>query len=295
MPPGHKRTVHVCGGDIGLVQDNHQRLWTVAANLRCGEKRIKLISESIPKKLRSQDDPELENASWNFALLAHQLTPEAATISAFAQLFAQSGAENLTERQLRYLAAIGKSADRIASMLGNSRSLLEDSYSPHASNLKSNDIVELLKDVIDQENRKHSVHDRQRIKLKVGSTIPIVQIDEVGFRRALSGLLARSTGWPVSDAKVDVAVLDNGHSIIVEMTFINFAEEIRDVGEIDRNQDPMWVRSQPIHGAGLTYANRLIADHGGTLSVTALPVNSGPADDKERQRIRTSILLTIPT
>jgi PAS domain S-box-containing protein len=217
---------------------------------------------------------ELDKAKSDFvSTVSHELRTPLTGIAGYLEIFADDGAEPVSERQQRMLHAMARSTRRL-------QQLVEDllAVSTIDSGRLSVDAAPVpVRRILDEAVRVGAGRARdggRAIGVRLDADVGIVNADRGLLVRAVGALLSNAVKFSPADAPVTVHASASGEHVSITVTDAGAGIDSDELPHVfDRFYRARFANEQAIQGMGLglSLARTIAQAHGGSLTVASTP------------------------
>jgi signal transduction histidine kinase len=260
--------------DLSLVAQVAAQVTPVIQNAMSHEQALELAESREKQSLAEAKSVELQRVneakSQFLAMVSHELRTPLTSISAYTDLLERNRAGNLTEKQVRQLGVVSRNSAHLSRLISD---LLDISKieSPEFTLTKSSfDLSEVVVELV-ESLEPLAIAKHQVITADIVDGIELVA-DKQKLTQVISNLIENAVKYSPAEAQIsintslfdgeaEIVIKDNGYGItkgdqvqIFEAFFRSRTEENWEV---------------PGTGLGLALVKRIVAMHGGTVSLVS--------------------------
>jgi signal transduction histidine kinase len=203
------------------------------------------------------------------SLISHELKSPLTGISAFAEMLSENPGGNLTDRQLRQVRLIRRSADQLGLLVNDLLDLSgldSGEFRLEFKGFSPRDMVVQTAEAVEPIMR----HQAQRLELDVKAADGEIRGDPARLGQVVMNLLTNASKFSPrgADVKLRAEVDDRSFRVRVRDPGIGICEEdCRRLFTAFFRADNPETRAVPGTGLGLYIASSIVKLHGGTISV----------------------------
>lgn len=262
--------------DLSLVAQVAAQVTPAIQNAMAHEQALELAESREKQSLLEAKSVELERVneakSQFLAMVSHELRTPLTAISAYTDILVRNSTGNLTEKQVTQLGVVRRNSTHLSKLITDLLDISQIESSAFSLAKANFDLGEMVLDLV--ESLGPLVSDKeQKLTTDVAEGVELVA-DRQKITQVIANLIENAVKYsPVgaeiniqsglSDGEAEIVVSDNGNGISKEDQ-----ERIFETFFRSRTEENWEV---PGTGLGLALVKRIVAMHGGTVSLESEP------------------------